>query len=97
MWKKLRDDAIRNGMKLMANPNVMKLVSNPKVMSAMMRALQLRGEVQQAVDARVQKLAKRFKLATKEELRDLQSTMRTLEKSLKQVQSKVDGGPAGRR
>ncbi len=91
MLDKLRDGAMRSGMRLMGNPRVMKLVSSPRVMQAMMKAVELRGEVQSAVDARLKRLARTFKLATRDDLSTLQSTIRGLESALKNVQAKVEG------
>ncbi len=85
--KKLREAAMREGMKLMGNPRVMKLMSNPRVMKMMMGAFQLRGNVQAAVDARVKSIAKSLKLATQEEVRDLKATIRTLESQVERMQA----------
>src|ERR1700753_1622874 len=80
---------MERGMRLMSDPRVMKLMSNPKVMNVVMKGFQLRGTAQAAFDARVESLAKTFKLATRQEVRDLKDTIRTLEKSLKDVQAEV--------
>jgi hypothetical protein len=88
--KKLRETAMREGMKIMSNPRVMKLMSNPQVMKFMMGAFQLRGNVQSAVDARMKRFAKTFKLATADEVQSLQATIRSLEATLAAVQTKVD-------
>lgn len=80
---------MREGMKVISNPRVMGLMSNPRVMKVMMQAFALRGNVQAAVDKRVKRLAKTFKLATQEEVRDLKATVRGLEATLERVQTKV--------
>ncbi len=82
-------------MKLMSDPRVMKLMSNPKVMNVVMKGFQLRGKAQASIDKRVQSLAKTLKLATREEVRDLKETIRTLERALKEVQSEVQKGGNG--
>lgn len=94
--KKLRESALREGMKLMGDPRVMKLMSNPKVMNVMMKAFQLRGTVQTAVDDRVKQVARSLKLATREDVSSLRSTISSLERTLKQVESKLEesGGKA---
>jgi hypothetical protein len=83
----LKQTLMERGMKLMSDPRVMKLMSNPRVMNVVMKGFQLRGKAQATIDARVRKLAKTFKLATREELSELKQTIRTLEQSLRQVQA----------
>ena len=83
----LKQTLMERGMKLMSDPRVMKLMSNPRVMNVVMKGFQLRGKAQATIDARVQKLAKTFKLATRAELSELKQTIRTLEQSLRQVQA----------
>jgi hypothetical protein len=85
----LKKKVMERGMKLMSDPRVMKLMSNPKVMNVVMKGFQLRGKAQASIDARVQALAKTLKLATREEVRDLKDTIRTLERALKEVQAEV--------
>jgi hypothetical protein len=94
----LKKLVLERGMKLMSDPRVMKLMSNPKVMNVVMKGFQLRGKAQASFDARVQKVAKTLKLATREEVRDLKETIRTLERSLKEVQAEVqkNGGTAAK-
>jgi len=92
----LKKLVMERGMKLMSDPRVMKLMSNPKVMNVVMKGFQLRGKAQASIDARVKSLAKTLKLATREEVRDLKDTIRTLERALKEVQAEVkkNGAPA---
>lgn len=94
----LKKLVIERGMKLMSDPRVMKLMSNPKVMNVVMKGFQLRGKAQASFDARVQKVAKTLKLATREEVRDLKDTIRTLERALKEVQAEVqkNGGASAK-
>ena len=88
----LKKMVMERGMKLMSDPRVMKLMSNPKVMNVVMKGFQLRGKAQASIDKRVASLAKTLKLATREEVRDLKETIRTLERALKEVQSEVGKG-----
>jgi hypothetical protein len=93
----LKKTLMERGMKLMSDPRVMKLMSNPKVMNVVMKGFQIRGKAQASFDQKVQSLAKTFKLATREEVRDLKDTIRSLERALREVQAEVhknDGGAA---
>ena len=87
--KKLQETAMREGMKLMSNPRVMKLMQDPRFMKVMMRAFQVRGDLQSRFDARARRFAKTFKLATREDVEQLKSTLRGLEKSLKKVEAQT--------
>jgi polyhydroxyalkanoate synthesis regulator phasin len=85
----LKKAVMERGMKLMSDPRVMKLMSNPKVMNVVMKGFQLRGKAQASFDEKVQSIAKSLKLATREEVRDLKDTIRSLERTLKDVQAQV--------
>ncbi len=78
------------GMKLMSDPRVGKLMSNPKVMRVAMQAFTLPGRAQATVSAKVRAIAKAFDLATKEEVQELKSAVRTLEQKLRE-QAKGSG------
>lgn len=75
-------------MKLMQDPRVGKLMQDERVMKAAMQAFQLRGKVQEQIDARVESVAKSLGLVTKAEVRELKRTVRRLETELKKTQKK---------
>ena len=85
----IKNKVMERGMKLMSDPRLMKVMSSPKVMNVVMKGFELRGKAQASFDSGVQSLAKTFKLATRQEVRDLKDTIRTLERSLKDVQAEV--------
>jgi hypothetical protein len=85
----LKKLVMERGMKLMSDPRVMKLMSNPKVMNVVMKGFQLRGKAQASIDETFKSVAKTFKLATRDDVDLLKSTVRTLEQTLKQVQAEV--------
>lgn len=87
---KLRQQAMNEGMKLMGDPRVMKLMSSPQAQKVMMIAFQLPGRIEGAFARQGKRFAKRFKLATREELDGLKSTIRDLERKLKTVESKSE-------
>ena len=94
--KTLRETAMREGMKLMSDPRVMKMMQDPRFMKVMMKAFQLRGEMQTAVEKQGKKLARTFKFATRDEVDQLKSTIRSLERNLETVQSQVKQQAAAR-
>ncbi len=88
----VKKKVLERGMQLLSDPRVMKVMSNPKVMNVVMKGFALRGQAQAAFDKRMQSLARRLKLATREEVRDLKQTISTLERALKEVQAEVQKG-----
>ncbi len=85
----LKKMVMERGMKLMSDPRVMKVMSNPKVMNVVMKGFQLRGQAQAGIDKRMQKLANRLHLATRDEIATLKDTIRGLERALKDMQAEV--------
>ena len=86
----LKKIVMERGMKLMSDPRVMKLMQNPKIMNVVMKGFELRGKAQASIDDKVKSLAKTFKLATRDEVSELKQTIRSLEQSLKKVQSEIN-------
>jgi hypothetical protein len=60
----------------------MQALQNPKLMQGLMGAVQLKAKVQQNLETGVQKVAKRFSLATEAEVRELRRLVRKLEREL---------------
>ena len=82
-------DDLRNWLlRLLQDPRVAKVLRDPRAQSALMRALRLRGRVQEQVDARLERIARRLNLATAREVRELKRTIRRLEEKLRD-------GPSG--
>jgi hypothetical protein len=84
---------MERGMKLMSDPRVMKLMSNPKVMNVAMQAFQIRSKAQASIDGKIQSLAKTLKLATRDEVRELKNTIRSLEETLKAMRADAESKP----
>jgi hypothetical protein len=85
---KLRDRAMQQGMKLMSDPRFMKLMSSPQAQKMMMLAFRLPGKIEGAFAAQGERFARRFKLATREEVERLNATIRDLERSLSELEAK---------
>ena len=82
-------DDLRNWLlRLLQDPRVAKVLRDPRAQNALMRALRLRGRVQEQVDARLERIARRLNLATAREVRELKRTIRRLEEKLRD-------GPSG--
>ncbi len=78
----LKKKLLAEGMKLIQDPRVMKVVQDPRVIKTMMQALQLRGKVQESFEERVARAAKSLNLVTKKDVRELERTLRKMEREL---------------
>ena len=78
----LKQQLLNQAMRLAQDPRVMKALQNPKVMQGVMGAVQLRATLQQNLESSVQRMAKRFNLATDADVRELRRTVRRLEREL---------------
>ncbi|MBV9949774.1 MAG: hypothetical protein JOZ69_23230 [Myxococcales bacterium] len=89
-WKKA---LVERGVKLMSDPRVMKLMQDERVTRALMLAMSVPGKAQTFVRDRAEDLAKAMALATEDEVKDLQRTVRRLEDELARLRSEQEGGP----
>lgn len=78
----LKKKLLTEGMKLIQDPRVMKVVQDPRVIKTMMQALELRGRVQESFEERVARAAKSLNLVTKKDVRELERTLRKMEREL---------------
>jgi polyhydroxyalkanoate synthesis regulator phasin len=85
----LKDRLLSQGMKLMQDPRVMKLMQDPRVMKTLMQAFELRGKVQESFEERVARIAKSLNLVTKKEVRQLERTLRKLERELEAARAEA--------
>ena len=90
-WKKALVD---RGVKLMTDPRVMKLMQDERFTRALMMAMSVPGKAQTFMRERAENLAKAMALATEDEVKDLQRTVRRLEDELAQIR-REPGGTAG--
>lgn len=79
-------------MKLLQDERVAKLMQDERVMKTMMNAMQKRAELQDTLDARLEKVAHSLNFATKKELRELKRGMRKMEREL--ARAKKDAAAA---
>ena len=75
-------------MKLMQNERVMRVAMNPRVMGTVMKAMALRGKISSVASAASNSVARSLHLATREEVRELQRTVRRLEELLNQMEER---------
>ena len=82
--KKLMDEA----MKFMASDRGQKLMQNPQLMQALMKAMELRGKLQDGIDFK--SVQKALNLVTKEELDGLSTTLGELRGKLDALRKQTE-------
>jgi hypothetical protein len=88
MLQKLKQEAMRQGMKLIANPKVMKLMADPRFMNVISQGFAVKGRIQSEIDGRLRWVAETFNLATKEEVDNLRRALDRMEASLSSLERK---------
>ena len=72
---------------LMQDPRVAKLLQDPRVMSSIMGAMKLRSDVERSFNQRVKLLAKSLRLASEDEVQELQRAVARLEQELERARN----------
>jgi cell division FtsZ-interacting protein ZapD len=88
----LKKSLLEQGMKLISDPRVMKVVQDERVLKAMMQMMQVPGKVQSFTADQIERLARTLNLATEDEVKDLQRTVRRLEEELSRIERDRDRG-----
>ena len=89
MLEKLKEQAIRQGFKLIANPKVMKMMADPRVIGAITQGFALKGRIQSEIDHKLRWVANQLNLATKEDLEHLRFTLNQMESSLDYLEKRI--------
>jgi cell division FtsZ-interacting protein ZapD len=89
-WKKT---LMKQGLKLMSDPRVLTMMQEERVMKAVMQVMSMPGKVQTFTQDNVEKIAKAMALATEDEVKDLQRTVRRLEDELNRLQRESQKKP----
>jgi hypothetical protein len=78
----LKQELLDRAMRLAQDPRVMKAMQNPTVVQGVVGAMHLRAKVQHNIETGVQRMAKRFNLASDAEVRELRRKVGRLEREL---------------
>lgn len=78
----IKDEMMKRGMQAMSDPRVAKLMQNPQFMKVMMALMQVPGKVNSFTSEQSKALASALRLATAEDLKDLQRTVKRLEREV---------------
>ena len=90
----LKDAVVGQAMKIASSPRVSKLATDPRLMNAAMKAMNLGSAVKTNMDRAGRLAAGAFGLVTQDEVRDLRSTIQTLEDQIASLESK-SSAPVG--
>jgi len=82
----LKKTLMKQGMKWISDPRVMKLMQDERVMKAVMAAMSMPSKVQTFTQEGAERIAKAMALATEDEVKDLQRTVRRLEEEVARLQ-----------
>jgi hypothetical protein len=82
----IKDEMMKRGMQMMSDPRVAKLMQNPQFMKVVMTAIQVPGKVNSFTNEQAKHLASALRLATAEDMKNLQRTVKRLEKELAKAQ-----------
>lgn len=86
----IKDFLMKRGLTLLQDPRVQRVTKDPRVMQGMMRAIQMRGQLQDRVDARLESVAHSLNFATKKELREMKRSMKKMERELSKAKRQAE-------
>jgi hypothetical protein len=85
----LREKLMAEGLKLANNPQVAKLMQDERFMKLVMAAVAMPGRVATFTTEQKEQFAKTMGLASSDEVRDLQRTVRSLEDEVARLKAKA--------
>jgi hypothetical protein len=89
MLDKMKQEAMRRGMMLFANPKVMKMMADPRFINAITQGFALKGRIQSEFDSKLRWVVSAFNLATKEEVESLRRSLSQMEDSLSLLEKRL--------
>jgi predicted nuclease of restriction endonuclease-like RecB superfamily len=92
-WKQ---QLFNKAFSMMQDPRVAKLLQDPRVMSGLMGAMKFRSDVERSFNQRVKQLAKSLRLASEDEVLELQRAVARLEHELERARHQRRESPDGR-
>jgi hypothetical protein len=78
----IKEEMMKRGMQMMSDPRVGKLMQNPQFMKLLMVAMQVPGKVNSFTNEQAKLLASTLRLATAEEVKELERRVKKLEREL---------------
>jgi hypothetical protein len=87
----IKEEMMKRGMKAMSDPRVAKLMQNEQFMKVLMALLQVPGKVNTFTNEQAKVLAGTLRLATAEDVKDLQRALKRLERSVAKLEEHLAG------
>jgi ubiquinone biosynthesis protein UbiJ len=85
----IKDEMLKRGMQMMSDPRVAKLMQNPQFMKVMMAAIQVPGKVNTFTGEQAKVLAGALRLATAEDVKELQRAVKRVERQLAKLEDQI--------
>lgn len=85
----IKKEMMKKGMQMMGDPRVAKLMQNPQVMKLMGAAFQVPGKVEAFTNEQARNLASALRLATAEDMKDLQRAVKRLEREVEKLHQQL--------
>jgi ubiquinone biosynthesis protein UbiJ len=85
----IKDEMLKRGMQMMSDPRVAKLMQNPQFMKVMMAAIQVPGKVNTFTNEQAKVLAGALRLATAEDVKELQRAVKRVERQLAKLEDQI--------
>lgn len=93
----IKEEVMKRGMKAMGDPRVAKLMQNEQFMKLLMAVLQVPGKVNTFTNEQARLLAGTLRLATAEDVKDLQRSVKRVERAVAKLEEHLAGhGQPGR-
>jgi hypothetical protein len=89
MIEKLKQEAMRQGMKLLSNPKVMKVMADPRFMNAIGQGFALRGRIQMTVEEKLRSFASMLNLVTRDEIEEIKRDLTHVENTVNDLENKI--------
>jgi hypothetical protein len=78
----IKEEMMKRGMQVMSDPRVGKLMQNPQFMKLLVALMQVPGKVNSFTNEQAKLLATTLRLATHEEVKELERRVKKLEREL---------------
>jgi|SRR5690348_251451 polyhydroxyalkanoate synthesis regulator phasin len=85
----IKKEMMKKGMQMMGDPRVAKLMQNPQMMKLMGAAFQVPGKVEAFTNEQARNLASALRLATAEDMKDLQRAVKRLEREVEKLHQQL--------
>ena len=85
----IKDEVMKRGMQALSDPRFGKLIQNPQFMKLVMALMQVPGKVNTFTNEQAKLLAGTLRLATAEDLKELQRSVKRLERTVAKLESEL--------